>query len=1330
MERPWRYDRESLSVRGRSALDALLQGTDLSRLVAEVQEDPGGVAERLSAMRNVGRKTVDEIVSLLVRMARSAPAWAGTRAPQTAEVESSLREIILAADALAFYAVVDFEPSVRLRNVLRAMKDEQRASPTVLDYLVDTSGFGTAVRERPGFGAKCRDELYGLLIAMIAERLDGAQSAAAVEATLKTAQARLFEVARSITSEDRATSGTSRSGPLELGASGPAGDPVSAESLPAEQSAATQLPLQFEAATEATPDLSQDPQRRYTATQATPTPAKPKAVPPRPVPAARPGPKPTKAAAGVAPGALIPAGSSATAQAQPRNSGTDQLSVPTVGADLQTRLTDRFSALRDARQGAVFFIEHGLDEQDLDALRSSVQRSLRVHPIESGWWDGFDLSLLVAVTEEGYRYRGAGTDFWPLVEEKLGFTVSPQGRQRIKDLFVRATARFRGARPPSTAWAEAFHLIAWPITHALLPLEFHQPLAATLADLRVNASSADDATLYRAVRVAAPRPNARFATLLEDARVVVSLTRSILRREGYELSSEIVSRLIADLEGDRVARRGVTVARTIQRAAQAKVGSALELAPVLRIRGRLQLRLANDTLLLEASLPPLDAATSERLRRSLRRRRFAPQLWGASARIPSDQLLSGLPFVVKLTKLPEKGAPLFPELDAGELDAQDLAILQGFELELAPPLLFAVSAEGDVARQVIGATITGHRKYWALFGEDDDKPRGGRVIGDVGPLQCVELDPNDAAAARALTQLGFDVRLGVSVRFAGTPSLERGADVPTFVAGDNRVLVPQRLTGDSSLVVDVDGRSATAKATEVVRVTVEAGEHRVKVSSETDTREYRFRGVGAPPPLNASVHLELRSEERTIQALLGGRLSFAVDGAAPIEGLPLTVDLEASGRTFSATGPLGTVPETVSSEHSVMRALLSEDVRAHLSAAESVTLRARVGHVARAAWELERVVRACWWDARGEPKLLSEGGPLRFGVVSAIDPVRTPTEGAVASGTHLLAPVGLDQLDFRASAHFATMCVAPKRTQLHDLAIACANKPALERRRRGTGAGVGLEDLAEAYLRWALAETRSAVGEIHRGQVTARIEDWMTEVCCGPEWTQAESTLPHRSTWGLLEQVCKEMALGRDGYVELTDEQDAQVRRLAVEEIRRALPALWTCVGPPSELDDGDYEALDRACAGAYEELSRRYRARGQEELADALEGADPCESPDRWDDAFLRVRERSELRSLAAMLLPSSSAARLMALDVGEMSADEVADELARWAKAGRKAFAGDAPSRDLLKASYALWVAPELALSLDWRTALDALVAERAVARATRYLALRARESRWGRT
>ena len=211
-----------------------------------------------------------------------------------------------------------------------------------------------------------------------------------------------------------------------------------------------------------------------------------------------------------------------------------------------------------------------------------------------------------------------------------------------------------------------------------------------------------------------------------------------------------------------------------------------------------------------------------------------------------------------------------------------------------------------------------------------------------------------------------------------------------------------------------------------------------------------------------------------------------------------------------------------------MRALLDEDVRDQMSGAQAAILRARVGHLSVAAWELERLVRPCWWDVSSAPKLLSEQGPLRFGIVSADDPVGAPAEGSVGSGTYLLAPVALDELEFNAAAPFATLCIAPSRTQLRALAIPKPNTPAAS---AGNSASVGLEDLVESYLRWSLAETGSAIGELHRRQVTTRLEEWVTEVCCGPEWAQAEGTLRHQGVWGLLEEVCQELGIGRDTYV-------------------------------------------------------------------------------------------------------------------------------------------------------------------------------------------------------
>ncbi len=208
--------------------------------------------------------------------------------------------------------------------------------------------------------------------------------------------------------------------------------------------------------------------------------------------------------------------------------------------------------------------------------------------------------------------------------------------------------------------------------------------------------------------------------------------------------------------------------------------------------------------------------------------------------------------------------------------------------------------------------------------------------------------------------------------------------------------------------------------------------------------------------------------------------------------------------------------------------------------------------------------------------------------------------------------------------------------------------------------------------------------------------------------------------------------IGWDEYLEFPEEQEADVRRrvvsLAVDEIRRASPGLWIRARPPSDLADADYAGLDQAFADAYESLAREWAASGNVAIAEALEDADPGDDPETWDEALQGVVGAIELWELAELLLPSDGAHRLMSLDVAGMTVDDVADELEGWAKASQAAFSGRPPSRDLLRAAYAAWVEPDLALSLDWRGALVPLCSERAVARAVRFLALKARQARRG--
>ena len=341
------------------------------------------------------------------------------------------------------------------------------------------------------------------------------------------------------------------------------------------------------------------------------------------------------------------------------------------------------------------------------------------------------LPLLVVSTEVGYRYRGSGTDFWPVLETEFGVRFSATDRQRIRDLFSSASKSYRGAEPPDTPWAKAFRLIAWPITHALVPLEFHRPLALTLANLRVKVDELSDVDLHRAVRIAASSTSARFSTLLEDSALIVAVTRRLLGDGTGELCPETMRRIAEDLAADQVTRRAVAVARRVQRTVVPKPSRAL----LPSVVGSLHLRRRDSAMTLEAVFPPMAEDVQGRLRRALRRRRYAARLWGVSTPVPSVQLLSCLPFTVKLTTVPPEDADPLPNLDQVDIDPELRDVLAAFKLDIAHPLLFAVSPDDTHGRRIRGPSISGDRKYWLLSGSGE----GPRGCAEAGRSRAVRL---------------------------------------------------------------------------------------------------------------------------------------------------------------------------------------------------------------------------------------------------------------------------------------------------------------------------------------------------------------------------------------------------------------------------------------------------------------------------------------------------------------------------------------------------------------------------------------------------------------
>ena len=987
-------------------------------------------------------------------------------------------------------------------------------------------------------------------------------------------------------------------------------------------------------------------------------------------------------------------------------------------------LDERYRALRESRSGPVFFIEHGLGEREIADVVADVGRYLPVHPLEGTWWHAHCLPLLVAASEVGYRYRGTGTDFWPILAAEFSVEFGATDRRAIRDLFESASNTYRGVQPPPTPWAKAFHFIAWPITHALVPREFHRPLALTLANLRVHVGELSDDDLYLAIRVAASSTSARFATLLENTSLVVAVTRSLLGGATGELSPEIVERIRVDLTADQVARRAVAVARRRQRSgAQRQPSPASQRVPLPSVVGALRLRRRDRTMNLEAIFPPMEADLQARLQRALRRRRYAARLWGVSEPIPSMQLLSGLPFTVKLPAIPPQDVELLPDLDQIDIEPKLRNVLAAFELDATPLQLFAISSDGTVGRRVQGPSISGDRKYWLLSGEGEGPP-GRPAMGVVGPYDCHLLDPAEESAQKVLRSLGFRPRFGISVTFAGKPLLERDASVPVFAGADEQIVVPRRVPPEG-ISVQLADQEVHLKDDEVAIVEVECGDHMLRVSAGDESRDYTFRGASqtefAPP---ATCWIAQRSDDLTVQALVRGALDFAVESFAPVEGLELTAEIEVGGRRIFATAPLEPLPCLVSAEREPFKTLLDDETREILAGAPSTTLRLSVGCLCSHQIVLERRVRPCWWQRAGGDAvaLESEIGVLPNGWIPATAPANPPVSAPANSldDARLLAPIDLDVSEFGDAAQFTTLCLAPSQVHLEVPAI---EKPRLTRRRRAKNGALGLEDTVESYLRWSLAESLTIIGEIRRRQVTELLDGWFTESCCGERWVRCEAVLGETDPWAALVRACDETDLGRDSYVELSRADEVTITRIGVREIRLEFPDLWARIGPPNDLSPTDYDALNLACGHAYSELASTYRKRGREDVAAVVEEGDPGSTPDEWDSVLGPIKSAAELLPLTEMLLPSDSARGLMALEPSIMTLDELTEEFSAWARDTRSALAGNVPSTDTLKAILALWVEPETATKLDWRGALDVLLVERSVARAARYLALRSR-------
>ncbi|MDO8589230.1 MAG: hypothetical protein Q7T82_19560 [Armatimonadota bacterium] len=217
----------------------------------------------------------------------------------------------------------------------------------------------------------------------------------------------------------------------------------------------------------------------------------------------------------------------------------------------QERLERHFTQLAAARSKSgfpLFALEHGLTEDEFEEigklLRSRLADGLRLGPHWLVW--------VVYATELGYDYDG--DEYWDSFEER-----TPQWRERgsrkvLRDWFSKFQATYHGVKP-SGRWAGWFSIIAWPITHAILPKYLQRQFAKSLFDLRYHLSPLETLSpgaVGQLLAANAGEASSRFREFLQQAELAGRIVLALLSDRKVEGQSPIypptLQRLVANLE--------------------------------------------------------------------------------------------------------------------------------------------------------------------------------------------------------------------------------------------------------------------------------------------------------------------------------------------------------------------------------------------------------------------------------------------------------------------------------------------------------------------------------------------------------------------------------------------------------------------------------------------------------------------------------------------------------------------------------------------------------------------------------------------------------------
>jgi hypothetical protein len=593
----------------------------------------------------------------------------------------------------------------------------------------------------------------------------------------------------------------------------------------------------------------------------------------------------------------------------------------------QARLSEHFTRLAAARRKTgwpVFALEHGLGAGDREALMRDVRACGSAPPARA-----VPLPWVVYAAEIGYAY--SGYEYWQTFGSKTPGWQS-QWRELIRDRFEAFAKVYNGAEPDGD-WAHQFSIIAWPITHGILPRDLQRQLASLLYDASMSFraetfSSAESLGLHLKSRSIGS--SSRFRQFAENATLLGQIGLALLLQHDPPdhlsgvsdavLDGDTLARIVDDLDRERDARQWLAEARSAAR---------------FRVRGlgRITLRgHAADTDQRSPrphTAPEEDAIGLPRPRFLLRE--MSAGHWQVRLQVPSlAHLLERLPRAREiLTRTQGRvGGPTGPLLARGRIVSESWptvtlkewptaetpllafdgappeleSVLQaGFRIDAKDRWLFSIGSDGQ-AREIATRVLHAGESYLLIQRTETRNPVSGLGIR-INTMACtgvygLRIDVPESvpdAMPDVLGVLGLEVAQTLQVWPVGLPAPDWSGDGRAeWVAGHPIMLgvrADRRIARLKLTIDDVEQTDIVPAADALIggpvfihMKSLRQGAHRLAVIAQTADDILDRRGVGSDERVSRGLRGQLEyviREPRTAAAGQTGALSFRVDPSAP-----------------------------------------------------------------------------------------------------------------------------------------------------------------------------------------------------------------------------------------------------------------------------------------------------------------------------------------------------------------------------------------------------------------------------------------------------------------